>query len=76
MPDTEVRLGDPASGLDVPPGGRGELLVRGPQVVKGYWRCPEERGDDVAQHRGPHILNDPPVRPALPAPRQRALRSR
>lgn len=36
-PDTEVRLVDPASGLDVPVGEAGELLVRGPQVMIGYW---------------------------------------
>lgn len=36
LPDTEARLVDPVSGKDVPPGERGELWVRGPQVMAGY----------------------------------------
>ena len=38
-PMTDVRLVDD-SGLDVPVGQPGELLVRGPQVMQGYWQCP------------------------------------
>ena len=30
------------SGATLPPGGIGELLVRGPHVVDGYWNRPEE----------------------------------
>lgn len=40
VPDTECRLVDPATGADVPIGEAGELLVRGPQVMKGYWPTP------------------------------------
>lgn len=36
VPSTECRIVDPETGLDVPPGGEGELWVRGPQVMKGY----------------------------------------
>jgi len=43
-PMTEVRLVDDA-GQDVPQGQPGELLVRGPQVMQGYWQRP----DDSAQ---------------------------
>jgi acyl-CoA synthetase (AMP-forming)/AMP-acid ligase II len=36
VPGTEARIVDVATGEDVEPGGAGELLVRGPQVMKGY----------------------------------------
>nr|WP_242521721.1 AMP-binding protein [Motiliproteus sp. SC1-56] len=39
--DTEVRLVD-ADGTLVPRGGMGELQVRGPQVMQGYWNRPQE----------------------------------
>jgi acyl-CoA synthetase (AMP-forming)/AMP-acid ligase II len=36
IPNTECRLIDPATGTDAAAGERGELWVRGPQVMKGY----------------------------------------
>ncbi|MEU5290142.1 class I adenylate-forming enzyme family protein [Streptomyces umbrinus] len=39
-PDTVVRIVDD-QGAEVPFGEQGEILVRGPQVVPGYWRRPE-----------------------------------
>ena len=39
-PDTVVRVVD-EQGAEVPFGEQGEILVRGPQVVPGYWRLPE-----------------------------------
>jgi long-chain acyl-CoA synthetase len=39
-PDTECRLVDPVAGEDVPVGEPGEVAVRGPQVMKGYWPTP------------------------------------
>jgi long-chain acyl-CoA synthetase len=41
VPSTDVRLCDDA-GNDVPQGQPGELVVRGPQVMKGYWNRPDE----------------------------------
>ncbi|MFE7934799.1 class I adenylate-forming enzyme family protein [Streptomyces sp. NPDC057456] len=39
-PDTVVRIVDD-QGAEVPFGEQGEIVVRGPQVVPGYWRLPE-----------------------------------
>ncbi len=41
VPVCEVRIVDPAGG-DVPTGGEGEVWIRGPNVVPGYWHRPEE----------------------------------
>ena len=41
MPSTEVVLRDDG-GRDVPLGQPGEICIRGPQVMKGYWQRPEE----------------------------------
>ncbi len=39
-PDTECRLLDIETGEEVPFGKPGEIVVRGPQVMKGYWPEP------------------------------------
>jgi long-chain acyl-CoA synthetase len=41
VPGTDIRVVD-AEGHDVPPGQPGELLVKGPQVMRGYWQRPDE----------------------------------
>ena len=38
--DTECKIVNPESGEDVPVGETGELYIRGPQVMKGYWPTP------------------------------------
>jgi len=40
VPGTDVRVVEPGGG-DVPTGEVGELWVRGPNVVRGYWNKPE-----------------------------------
>jgi long-chain acyl-CoA synthetase len=42
FPSTEARVVDPVSGVLQPPGEIGELVIRGPQVMSGYWERPEE----------------------------------
>lgn len=41
LPSTEFKLLDD-EGQDVPPGVPGEIAIRGPQVMQGYWQRPDE----------------------------------
>ncbi len=48
LPDTDVRIVDPQDGQrDVPRGEIGELIIRGPQVMSGYWNDPESTGRTI-----------------------------
>ncbi len=56
--DTDAKIIDPPNYIDeLPPGERGELLIRGPQVMKGYWRKPKATKDTlVKDENGNHWL--------------------
>ncbi len=42
FPNTEAKIVDLATGAHLPPGQIGELVVRGPQVMMGYWGLGDE----------------------------------
>ena len=46
LPSTDVRMRDP-DGKYVAPGEAGELCVRGPQVMRGYWKRPEASAESL-----------------------------
>lgn len=46
MPNTDIRIVDD-EGNDVAPGERGELWVKGPQVMQGYWQRPQATADVI-----------------------------
>ncbi len=46
-PGTEVRIVEISTGDDVPLGEVGEIWIRGPQVMKGYWNMPEATAEAV-----------------------------
>ncbi len=52
IPGTIVEIIDPADKkTPVPVGERGELCIRGPQVMKGYWKKPAETADVLRDGR-------------------------
>jgi long-chain acyl-CoA synthetase len=47
LSDTEFRLIDPETGQPAKPGEPGEIAIRGPQLMKGYYNKPEETANAI-----------------------------
>src|SRR5207244_2470132 len=54
LPNTECRIVDPATGADLGRDEDGELLIRGPQVMRGYLNNPEATAATLAADGWPH----------------------
>jgi long-chain acyl-CoA synthetase len=52
LPDVEMRIVDPDSGARLPTGEVGEVLIRAPQLMVGYWDDPAETASTVRDHDG------------------------
>jgi acyl-CoA synthetase (AMP-forming)/AMP-acid ligase II len=63
VPNTEVRIVDVTTGADTEQGQEGELLIRGPQIMRGYLNRPEDTAasidDDGWYHTGDVGYVDP-----------------
>jgi long-chain acyl-CoA synthetase len=46
-PNTELRIADPDTMQDVPTGEVGEILIRSPQNMAGYWKMPDATADTL-----------------------------
>ena len=50
-PDTDARIVDAELGEEeMPQGEIGELIIKGPQVMKGYWQRPDETAQVLREH--------------------------
>ncbi len=54
VPNTEVKIVEPGGGEELGPNQEGELLIRGPQIMKGYLGKPQETADSIDRERWYH----------------------
>jgi len=47
LPATELKIRDPETGADLPPGEIGVIEVRGPNVFQGYWNMPDKTAEEL-----------------------------
>jgi long-chain acyl-CoA synthetase len=52
LPDTEVQIINPETGEELGAGVSGEIIIRGPQIMKGYWPKPGSGLIDGWLHTG------------------------
>jgi long-chain acyl-CoA synthetase len=57
LPDVEMRVVDPEGGEALPTGEVGEILIRAPQLMAGYWGDPEETAATVKTYHGERWLH-------------------
>ena len=54
--DVDSRVVDPATFAELPPGEIGEIVVHGPQVMRGYWNNPQASADSFVTLDGKRFL--------------------
>ncbi len=60
-PEIEDRVVDPATGREVGPGGEGELCIKGPTLMLGYYKKPEATAEKIRDgwlHTGDMAVKD------------------
>ncbi len=54
FPDTYIKIVQPGTDRELPPGEEGEILLAGPTVMQAYWGQPEETARTLRRHEDGH----------------------